>query len=54
MIVRSATQQERGIEASSGMGLGQAQKIFTDSEIVKECMNEVAIALFEGSQKDEI
>ena len=45
MIVRSATQQERATEAS----LRGA-----DAEIVKECMNEVAIALYEGTQKDDI
>ncbi|MBN3307672.1 F200A protein, partial [Amia calva] len=30
------------------------KKPFSDSEIVKECMNEIAIALFEGTQKDDI
>ncbi|MBN3302946.1 GT2D2 protein, partial [Amia calva] len=30
------------------------KKPFSDSEIVKECMNEITIALFEGTQKDDI
>ena len=34
--------------------LGKHKKPFTDAEIVKECMNEVAIALYEGTQKDDI
>ena len=56
MIVRSATQQERGTEASlrGAWVLGKHKKTFTDAEIVKECMKEVAIALFEGTQKDDI
>lgn len=56
MIVRSATQQERVTEASLRVAwvLGKHKKPFTDAEIVKECMNEVAIALFEGTQKDDI
>ena len=56
MIVRSATQQERGTEASlrGAWVLGKHKKTFTDAEIVKECMKEVAIALFEETQKDDI
>ena len=56
MIVRSATQQERGTEASLRVAwvLGKHKKTFTDAEIVKECMKEVAIALFAGTQKDDI
>ena len=56
MIVRSATQQECGNEASLRVAwvLGKHKKTFTDAEIVKECMKEVAIALFAGTQKDDI
>ena len=56
MIVRSATQQERGTEASLRVAwvLGKHKKPFIDAEIMKECMKEVAIALFEGTQKDDI
>lgn len=56
VIVRSATQQERATEASLRVAwvLGKHKKPFSDSEIVKECMNEIAIALFEGTQKDDI
>lgn len=34
-----------------GMGFRQAQKTFSEAEIVKKCMNEVEIALFEGTEK---
>ena len=56
VIVRSATQQERATEASFRVAwvLGKHKKPFSDSEIVKECMNEIASALFEGTQKDDI
>lgn len=53
MIVKSAIQQECGTEASLRVAwvLGKHKKPFTNTEIVKECMNEVAIALFEGNSK---
>lgn len=57
VIVRSATQQERATEASLRVAwvLGKHKKPFTDAEVVKECMNEIAIALYEGTQfKDDI
>ncbi|XP_073702034.1 SCAN domain-containing protein 3-like [Garra rufa] len=56
LLVRAVTQQERATEASFRVAwvLGKNKKPFTDAEIVKECLVEVADALFEGKERQEI
>lgn len=52
MLVKSMSGQEKSIEAALRVcwTLNKHQKPFTDSEIVKECMLEVATALFEDKK----
>lgn len=53
LLVRAVTQQERATEASFRVAwvLGKNKKPFTDAEIVKECLVEIADALFEGKKR---
>jgi len=55
MLVQSMSGQEKSVEAALRVcwTLNKHQKLFSDSEIVKQCMLEVATALFE-ERKDII
>lgn len=55
LLVRSMSEQEKSAEAALRVcwTLNKHQKPFSDSEIVKECMMEVATALFE-EKKDVV
>lgn len=52
MLVQSMSGQEKSVEAALRVcwALGKHQKPFSDSEIIKECLLEVATALFEGKR----
>ncbi|XP_056110235.1 SCAN domain-containing protein 3-like [Rhinichthys klamathensis goyatoka] len=56
LLVRAVTQQERATEASFRVAwvLGKNKKPFSDAEIVKECLVEIADALFEGKERQEM
>nr|XP_061820786.1 SCAN domain-containing protein 3-like isoform X2 [Nerophis lumbriciformis] len=56
IFVKSMTQQQIATECSLRVAwlLGKHKKPFSDAEIIKECLNEVMGAMFEGKEKEEM
>lgn len=56
MLVRALTQQEKAIGAFFRVSwvLGKNKKLLSDVEIVKECIVEIAGALFEARERQEM
>nr|XP_055069906.1 SCAN domain-containing protein 3-like [Misgurnus anguillicaudatus] len=56
LLVRALTHQERATEASFRVAwvLGKTKKPVSDAEVVKECFVEIAEALIEGKERQEM
>ncbi|XP_063960214.1 general transcription factor II-I repeat domain-containing protein 2A-like [Lytechinus pictus] len=55
-FVRCVTQQQKATEASLRVAwvLGKNKKPFSDSELVKECLNEVVDSMFTGKERQDL